>query len=87
MVIKEQDRKRVDQNYLDDKFRGRCVLLLFNGEKLPMGEGYLAYTSNATSLVERSADTRELMRLLVEEHNSDGIISSGDTGGELLFIH
>jgi len=86
MAIVREDGKLVDSLYIDENFTGRSVLLSFNGEKLPIGHGYLAYSSNAETYEEERADKSALLRLLVDELKADGILTSGWGGDDKLCV-
>ena len=86
MAIVREDGKLVDSLYIDENFTGRSVLLSFNGEKLPIGRGYLAYSSNAETDEETRTDQSALLRLLVDELKADGILTSGWGGDDKLCV-
>ena len=86
MAVIKEDGRYVNSLYIDDNFEGRCVLLSFNGEKLPIGYGYLAYSSNAESEDETRADQSVLLRLLVDELKADGKVTSGWGGDDKLCV-
>jgi len=86
MAIVREDGKMVDSLYIDENFTGRSVLLSFNGEKLPIGRGYLVYSSNAQSYDEERADKKALLRLLADEFKADGILTSGWGGDDKLCV-
>ena len=86
VAIIREDNRLVDSAYLNENYDKRSVLLVFNGEKLPVGQGYLAYSSNATTSDEARADQVRLGDLLVNMFDSDGKLSSGWGGIEELCI-
>ena len=86
MAVIKEDGKLVDSNYIDENYKGRSVLLAFNGEKLPIELGYLVYSSDATTYDEGRADQLTLMNLLANELKFDGVLSSGWEGIDELCI-
>jgi len=86
MAIVREDGRLVDSLYIDENFTGRSVLLSFNGEKLAIGRGYLAYSSNAETREEERSDKRALLRLLADELKADGILTSGWGGDDKLCV-
>ena len=86
MAIVKEDGRYVNSLYIDENYEGRSVLLSFNGEKLPIGYGYLAYSSNAETDDEMSADDSALLRLLVDELKADGKVTSGWGGDDKLCV-
>jgi len=86
MAVVREDNRLVDTLYIEENYTDRGVLLIFNGERLPVGQGYLAYSSNATTIEEAHADQITLIDLLVNEFNSDGKLSSGWGGIDELCI-
>ena len=77
MAVVRENGNLVDSEHINNNYGGRSVLLVFNGKRLPVGQGYLAYSSNATTWDEARADQIMLGDLLVSEFDSDGILSSG----------
>jgi hypothetical protein len=77
MAIIKENGTLVDSKHVNEKYKGRSVLLVFNGKRLPVGQGYLAYSSDAKTLDEARKDQIQLRDLLVTEYMSDGILSSG----------
>ena len=86
MAVVREDGRYVNSLYIDENFEGRSVLLSFNGEKLPIGYGYLAYSSDAKTEEETSADQSVLFKLLVEELKADGKVTSGWGGDDKLCV-
>jgi len=86
VAIVKEDGRYVNSLYIDENYEGRSVLLSFNGEKLPIGYGYLAYSSNAETDDEMSADDSALLRLLVDELKADGKVTSGWGGDDKLCV-
>ena len=86
MAIVKEDGRFVNSLYIDENYEGRSVLLSFNGEKLPIGYGYLAYSSNAETDDEIGDDQSALLRLLVNELKADGIVTSGWGGDDKLCV-
>ena len=86
MAVVKEDGRYVNSLYIDENYEGRSVLLSFNGEKVPIGYGYLAYSSNAESEDEDRADTKVLLRLLVDELKADGKLTSGWGGDDKLCV-
>ena len=86
MAIVKEDGRFVNSLYIDENYEGRSVLLSFNGEKLTIGHGYLVYSSNAETVEEERADTKALLRLLVDELKADGKITSGWGGDDKLCV-
>jgi hypothetical protein len=84
MAVIRENGKLVDSKFINDNYKGRSVLLAFNGENLPVGQGYLVYSSDASTTEEARADQIALGNLLVREFNADGILSSGWGGVEDL---
>ena len=86
MAIVREDGRYVNSLYIDENYEGRCVLLSFNGEKLPIGYGYLVYSSNAETDDEIRSDQSALLRLLVDELKADGKLTSGWGGDDKLCV-
>jgi len=86
MAIIKEDGRYVNSLYIDENYEGRSVLLSFNGEKLPIGHGYLVYSSNAKTDDEERTDTKTLLRLLVDELKADGKLTSGWGGDDKLCV-
>jgi len=86
VAIVREDGRYVNSLYIDENYEGRSVLLSFNGEKLPIGYGYLAYSSNAKTDDETRADQSVLLRLLVNELKADGKVTSGWGGDDKLCV-
>ena len=86
MAVVKEDGRFVNSLYIDENYEGRSVLLSFNGEKLPIGHGYLVYSSNAETDDEERADTSALLKLLVGELKADGKITSGWGGDDKLCV-
>jgi hypothetical protein len=77
MALVREDGRLVDCGIINSEYNGRSVLLVYNGKKLPVGNGYIVYSSDATTREDALADQIELGDLLVKEYKSDGILSSG----------
>jgi len=86
MAVVREDGRYVNSLYIDENYEGRSVLLSFNGEKLPIGYGYLAYSSDAKTYDETRADQSALLKLLVNELKADGKITSGWGGDDKLCV-
>ena len=86
MAVIKEDGRYVNSLYIDENYEGRSVLLSFNGEKVPIGYGYLAYSSDAKTEEEDRADTKALLRLLVDELKADGKLTSGWRGDDKLCV-
>ncbi|MDR2571314.1 MAG: hypothetical protein LBD23_13645 [Oscillospiraceae bacterium] len=86
MAIVREDGRYVNSLYIDENYEGRSVLLSFKGEKLPIGYGYLTYSSDAKTDDETRADQSVLLRLLVDELKADGKITSGWGGDDKLCV-
>ena len=86
MAIVKEDGRYVNSLYIDEHYEGRSVLLSFNGEKLPIGYGYLVYSSDASTNDETSADQSALLKLLVNELKADGKVTSGWGGDDKLCV-
>jgi len=86
VAIVREDGRYVNSLYIDENYEGRCVLLSFNGEKLPIGYGYLVYSSNAETDDEIRTDQSALLRLLVDELKADGKLTSGWGGDDKLCV-
>ena len=86
MAIVREDGRYVNSLYIDEHYEGRSVLLSFNGEKLPIGYGYLAYSSDAKTYDETRDDQSALLKLLVHELKADGIVTSGWGGDDKLCV-
>jgi len=86
MAIVREDERYVNSLYIDENYEGRSVLLSYKGEKLPIGYGYLAYSSDAKTYDETRADQSALLKLLVDELKADGIVTSGWGGDDKLCV-
>jgi hypothetical protein len=86
MAIKKGTGEKVDRDYIDGKYHEKAVLILYSGEKLPAGEGYIAYYSDARDLKESEADADKLRDILMQEHNGDGLVVVGYRGCGVSFI-
>jgi len=86
MAVVKEDGRYVNSLYIDENYEGRSVLLSFNGEKVPIGYGYLAYSSNAETDEETRADQSALLKLLVNELKADGKLTSGWGGDDKLCV-
>jgi hypothetical protein len=86
VAIVKEDGRYVNSLYIDENYEGRSVLLSFNGEKLPIGYGYLVYSSDAKTDDEINTDDSTLLKLLVNELKADGKITSGWGGDDKLCV-
>jgi hypothetical protein len=76
MALIKQDGRKVTQEYIDEHFHTKSVLLLYHGEVFTDG-GYLEFSSNASTTEEAERDTQDMIELLVNKYKSDGILASG----------
>jgi hypothetical protein len=86
MAIIKQNGSLVSQDYIDKHFHKKCVLLLYHGENLPAGYGYLEFASDATDNNDKKEDTEKLLDMLMETYDADGIVVSGFTGGGVEYV-
>ena len=86
MAVIKENGMLVDSSYINENYKNRSVLLAFNGKEMAVGEGYLVYSSDATTLEEARADQFALINILVNELKRDGMLSSGWGGIEELCI-
>ena len=77
MAVVKESGELVDSAYINENYNGCSVLLVFKGKRLPVGQGYLVYSSNAETPDEARTDQTRLGDILTKEFGSDGVLSSG----------